>query len=166
MFFPLCILSAFVKDYMPIYAYVYFQALFCSVGLCVYVYAGITLSCTIVQVKKYHASTFAPLCQDYLVYSRSSVVSYEFQHFYFSGIFHWNYDTHYIKSADHFGQYEYFNSVNYSSPYTWDIFLFVSFPLSSINILLLLVYSSFSFFVKFIPKYFTLFDVFEIELFS
>ena len=56
--------------------------------------------------------------------------------------------------------------MNYSSPYTWDIFLFVSFPLSSINILLLLVYSSFSFFVKFIPKYFTLFDVFEIELFS
>ena len=56
-------------------------------------------------------------------------------------------------------------SVN-SSPYTWDIFLFVSFPLSSINVVLLVVYSSFTFFVKFIPKYFTLFDVFEIELFS
>ena len=142
-----------------------YMAAFCSVDLYVYVYPGITLSWTIVQNQE---APYLHLC------SSLSRLLYLFKVFrgviwilaYYSGKFHWNYDTHYIKSADHFGWYEYFNSVNSSSPYTWDIFLFVSFPLSSINVLLLVVYSSFTFFIKFIPKYFTLFDVFEIELFS
>ena len=143
-----------------------YMAVFCSVDLCVYVYPGITLSsCTIVQNQE---APYLHLC------SSLSRLLYLFKVFwgviwilaYYSGKLHWNYDTHYIKSVNHFGQYDYFNNVNCSNPYTWDIILFVSFPLSSINVSLFSVYRSFTSLVKFISKYFILFDVFEIELFS
>lgn len=116
--------------------------------------------------KKCQASTFARLSQHYFVYSRSFVVSKEFYHFYFSGKFQWNYDTQYIKSVDHFGQDGYFHSMASSNSYTWGIFLFVSFPTSSISVLLLSVYRYFTSWIKLISKYFILFDTFEVELFS
>ena len=72
---------------------------------------------------------------------------------------HWNLYRDCNESVGCFGSYGHFSNTNFSSPWAWNIFpLICVFLISFISDLQFSVYKSFTSMVKFIPRYFILFD--------
>ena len=71
---------------------------------------------------------------------------------------HWYFDRDCFESLDRFGQYGLFNSILPVHEDGISLYLFVSSSISFTNILQISEYSSFASLVKFIPRYFILYD--------
>ena len=60
----------------------------------------------------------------------------------------------------------YFNNINFSNPWTWDIFPLVHSSVSFMNVSKCYMFRSLTSLVKFIPRYFVVFDEIINEIFS
>ena len=82
--------------------------------------------------------------------------------FYFCEKYHCNFDKDCIESVYCFGKYGYFNNINSSNPWSGYnfsfLFVYVFSSVSFISVLQFFEYWSFTSLVRFIPRYFILFD--------
>ena len=73
--------------------------------------------------------------------------------------YHWNFYRDCVESVDHFAQYEHFNNINFSvHKHSISFHSFASSSISFISVLQFSVYSYVTSLVKFVSKYFILFD--------
>ena len=129
----LYILDSFVIDHSLIISVGLFLAsLFCSIDLflCQYHIVLITIALRCSLKSQYDVSRFFLLSQDCFGYLGSFVVLVLSILFLYKKC-HWSFDRDCTESVDCFGQYGYFNNINFSSLWVQDIFplicIFVSF---------------------------------------
>ena len=71
---------------------------------------------------------------------------------------HWDFDRDFIEAVDCFEYYSHINNINSSNPWMQDVFLFICVFNLFQQHLYFSVHKSFTSLVKFIPKYFIIFD--------
>ena len=138
----------------------------CSyIDLCVYFSSSITLFLSVqlvvqLEIREHNASSFF-LSQDCFGYSGSFVFPYKFQNYAFS-LCEKCHQYLYIDCIDYvscFGEYGFFNDINFPIyGYCISVHLFLALSISFIKNLIVFQIQVSYFLVRFIPKYFILFD--------
>ena len=114
------------------------------------------------EIKKWEASNFVLLFQDYFGYLGSLEIPSEF----WDGVFnfckkkpHWNFDRNCIESVDCFALFWHLNNIKSSNSWTWDIFPFIGIVFNFFQQHFIVFSVQVFYLFKFIPECFILFDI-------